>query len=320
MALNVTHEPSESADGPSDATIQRWQKLFQYSYCDAVTAIENHRNNIARKHVSDALWALVREQKEPEGHDRESYEHELELERRRKPKPKKFMNASSTLDNGRYLVKIDEHVTTKLLQTLSGSIQALKVERGRGDDGDADFCIINAAIKDALLEKISTLSSRPTIVRLAEPAAKNLSSISRYPTLGLDTTLPQNRPWNKEKDFLPAQDQYPVWYFFYGNLADPAVLRRHLGLASEPILWPASIRGGILKTWAGKYRALVDGIETSIVNGHAFEVQARDHEDALRAYETSKYEVVRCMIEIGDHQISGCTFRFVGEVDGTGGE
>lgn len=314
MALNVTHDSSESASHPSDAAIQRWQKLFHYSHCDAITAIENHRNNIVRNHVSDALWDLVREQKEEEGHDRESYEHELELERVRKSKTD-FIKPSAKVDNGRYLIKIDGPVTAELLQTLAGSPQALTIEKGNGDDGDANFCIVNAVVKDALLGKISNINFRPTIVRLAEPAAKDLSSTSRYPTLGLDTTLPQNRPCNADEKFLPAQDQYPVWYFFYGTLAGPAVLSRHLGLTSEPILWPASVRGGVLKTWAGKYRALIDGTETSVVEGHAFEVHSKEQDDALRAYETSKYEVVRCSIGIGHREIPGCTFRFVGEVD-----
>lgn len=264
--------------------------------------------------MSDTLWDLVREQKEQEGHNRESYEHEIELERVRKSKTE-FIKPSAKVDNGRYLIKIDGPVTAELLQTLYGHTQALKIEKGSGDDGDATFCIISAAIKFALLKRISRINFRPTIVRLAEPAAKNLSSTSRYPTLGLDTTFPQNRPSHADEEFLPAQDQYPVWHFFYGTLADPAVLSHHLGLANEPVLFLAFLRGGILKTWAGKYRALIDGTESSVVAGHAFEVQSKDQEDALRAYETSKYEVVRCVIEIGRRRIPGCTFRFVGEVD-----
>jgi hypothetical protein len=81
------------------------------------------------------------------------------------------------------------------------------------------------------------------------------------------------------------------------------------------MLWPAHIRGGNLKTWAGKYRALIDESETSVVKGSAFEVQSKEQEDALRSYETSKYEVVRGIVEIGYRQIPGCTFRFVGIVD-----
>ncbi|KUJ19566.1 uncharacterized protein LY89DRAFT_562361, partial [Mollisia scopiformis] len=217
--------------------------------------------------------------------------------------------------NGRYLVKLEGSITSELIQKISESAQPVEVILGNGDEGDANdarFCIINSAVKEAILEHASRNKIRPTIVRLPEPASKNLSSISRYPTLGLDTTLPQHRPSNEDVDFLPTQDQYPVWYFFYGTLADPAVLSRHLGLASEPILWPATVRGGVLKTWAGKYRALVDGAESSVIDGSAYEVQSKAQEDALRAYETSKYEVVRCMIEVGCRRIPGCTFRFVG--------
>lgn len=38
---------------------------------------------------------------------------------------------------------------------------------------------------------------------------------------------------------------------------------------------------------------------------------SKEQEDALRAYETEKYEVVRCRIEMeGGEVVMGCTFRF----------
>jgi hypothetical protein len=240
---------------------------------------------------------MVREDRESQGYDREAYEHELTRGRQKVTAGQN--RGAKSVDNGRYLVNVEGPVTPQLIQELSGSSDHVDVMRGTGDDGEAKFCVVNATIKDSLIEKLSTTTFKPTIVRLAEPAPKNLSSTSRYPTLGIDTALPQHRPSNHQAEFLPAQDQYPVWYFFYGTLADPSVLTRHLGLTSEPMLWPATIQRRVLKSWAGKYRALVDGPETSVVEGSAYEVQSKEHEDALRSYETSKYEVVRCMIEVG---------------------
>jgi len=69
-----------------------------------------------------------------------------------------------------------------------------------------------------------------------------------------------------------------------------------LSESQSPILKPASISGGILAPWAGKYRALVDGHASSHINGSTCLVQPREHEDVLRVYETDNYEVVRWTI------------------------
>lgn len=114
---------------------------------------------------------------------------------------------------------------------------------------------------------------------------------------------------------LPGQDQYPVWYFFYGALADPAVPERLLGY--EPSYRQANVTGGALKTWGSKYNALIDAPgEGNKVQGRAFLVQSEE-EDCLCLYETDKYEVVRCLIKISNRSNveRGLAFRFIGECD-----
>ncbi len=66
-------------------------------------------------------------------------------------------------------------------------------------------------------------------------------------------------------------------------------------------------------TWGMKYRALVDTRSyNDAVHGHAYQVRSQEHDEALRIYETEKYEVVRCKIAIKDGAVvSGLTFRFV---------
>jgi len=153
-------------------------------------------------------------------------------------------------------------------------------------------------------------------------AYKELCPHSVYPTLGKDATLPQYRSQDPDlldepPSFGQGQNQYPVWYF-YGTLADVAKLRSLLPLAENemPILHEATIMGGSMKTWGhGKYNALVHGAETSCIKGAAYQVKSEEHEDALRKYETSAYEVVRCSIEMNGIFVQECTFRFVGEVD-----
>jgi hypothetical protein len=80
-----------------------------------------------------------------------------------------------------------------------------------GDDGDTSFCIVNGIAKQAITEWLALQGSVlvPTFARITK-AAKELSTISMYPTLGIDSTLPQHRTAHPNTNFEPAQDQYPV--------------------------------------------------------------------------------------------------------------
>jgi hypothetical protein len=137
-----------------------------------------------------------------------------------------------------------------------------------------------------------------------------------YPTLGIDTILPQYRADNVDAKFVPTQNQYPVWYFFYGNLAVPDILARLLALSEKPVFTPATITGAVIKKWRGKYNALLDseGAETTFVDGWAYLVETEEHEEVLRFYETENYEIVRCTISMEGRSdaVRGLTFKFVG--------
>jgi hypothetical protein len=150
-----------------------------------------------------------------------------------------------------------------------------------------------------------------TFVEIRSPSEKALSANTLAPTMGIDVTLPQHRISHIPK---PAQDEYPVPYFFYGTLAHGPKLIGLLGLDLSPVLEPAVLQRGKLKTWGGKYRALVDGDDKGRVEGWMYLVQNRQHEDALRDYEGDNYEVARCEIfgvESGK-LFKGLTFRFCG--------
>ena len=114
---------------------------------------------------------------------------------------------------------------------------------------------------------------------------------------------------------MPSQSQYPVWYFFYGTLADPHILGRVLNLPPThdgPTLIPAKVCGGKIKIWASKYKALVNGSKNDYVNGLAYQVCSEEQEDSLLFYETDKYEVARCEIFLTEGRtVRGLTFRFV---------
>ncbi|KAI0115568.1 hypothetical protein GGR51DRAFT_503429 [Nemania sp. FL0031] len=108
----------------------------------------------------------------------------------------------------------------------------------------------------------------------------------------------------------------PIWYFFYGTLTKPEILKHILDLQEEPLLRPAKIIGYTLSSW-GQYRALVDGEPGEEVSGFAYEVQTTEHEFKLARYETNAYKLHPCHIEFTDKgepaEISGITFMYAGD-------
>ena len=97
-------------------------------------------------------------------------------------------------------------------------------------------------------------------------------------------------------------------------MGETDVLARQIGVFEQDLgpLHPSSVSNGLLKTWGGKYKAIVDAGDKDIVTGVAYEVLNAEQEEALRAYETHQYELVRCNINFDDGRtVPGLTFRFV---------
>jgi hypothetical protein len=325
----AAHDPgSQEAD---EKTIRRWQELFGYSYSEAAAKIESHRRDICRNPVSDTHWDLVHVEKEAQGYDREAYEHACQLFVSQQTRTRltrqdlpRLVHQARAVSN-RYLLKMEGPLhsidSIKAIPCLSDGdtgFSELRLIAGTDDSGSpANFCIVDAIMKHSIEKWLSSTNSpfQATFVRYSK-ADRALSSASHFPTIGRDTTLPQHRLVSDSAPPSPAQDEYPVWYFFYGTLVNPDVLRRVLSLdddAKPPIYRPARITGGALLVWGGKYLALVDATERSTVEGYAFLVLSSEQEDALRCYETDQYEVVRCEIRMLDNDtaVKGLTFRFI---------
>lgn len=119
-------------------------------------------------------------------------------------------------------------------------------------------------------------------------------------------------------DTTPIQPQpyEPSYYFFYGTLTKPNILKEIIGLPEEPIFRPAKIVGYSL-TWWGQYRALIGGPQGNVIDGLVFLVPTKEAEDRLARYETDAYEVAYCNITFTDdvepHSVSGKTFRYAGD-------
>jgi hypothetical protein len=304
----------------SDGDSSRWQKLFNLTNAEAVKEIQDFRSDYTRSSISCAVWKDIRDSKTAEGFDKESYEYSLSPRWiARAGKSKQAVSAESS--NSTYLLKLDgllDNVT--VVQKLAELPDVPVVRNGQGDDGEASFIVIDGMAKSRLLANIQRqgIKAYPTLVSISQ-ARKELCPHSPYPTLGLDSTLPQHRPNSSHQTFLPTNGQFPVWYFVYGTLGDASVLGRLFGTSRQVQYVKACVYGARLGTWAGKYKALMDtnASTDSVVQGWAFQVLSEEEEQALRHYETNKYEVVRCQIHWLEenkkgHRMAGLTFRFIG--------
>ncbi|KAL6718302.1 hypothetical protein ACLMJK_004390 [Lecanora helva] len=306
----------EAQTGPTETDIQRWQRWFNYSYSEAADQIERHRSDLTRNSVSDEYWNDVKAQYQVngfEGFDKEAFEHELE--RRAAAAKLRPLEQPLQQSNQTFLLEMDGPLEDmEKIQEITKLSSPPEIKIGHSEERTTRFCRIPSAGKAMIEHWLSQQQTnfRPTFVP-ESMASKDLSLFCNG--LGTDTMLPHHRLDTSDQEFLPKQSDYPVPYFFYGTLGDVAVLSRLLGLTNEDIgpLKSASIGHGVLKTWGGRYNALVDGGPESTVEGVVYEVVSAEHEEALRAYETMKYEVVRCKIRLHseEREVSGLTFRFV---------
>ncbi|KAL8682219.1 MAG: hypothetical protein Q9186_001678 [Xanthomendoza sp. 1 TL-2023] len=314
----------DKIEEPTISDLTKWQKLFGYTASEAHQVITRLRSDVNGQKLSEEQWNLLKSGKEAEGHDRETYGHQLELWSTSLSSRSRSRPSTNSRDNSSYIFKLGGPlVNIENVRRVCGV--SAQVRKGYGEEGNTDFASVDGAAKHVIekwLEMQSpAITYRPTFIRLSQ-APKDLSNTSSYPTLGIDSTLPQHRMHDLGQVPAPAQNEYPVWYFFYGTLMDPEVLQGCLGIPDRPTMTPASIQGGTLRTWGRKYKALVDGPDEAQVNGYAFCVQSAEQEEYLRFRETEAYEVVRCRIVLSSEseiasEAQGLTFRFarVDELD-----
>ena len=314
LERSVVDQDGLYEDEPSPQKIHQWQHLFNYSSSQAINKIKQRRADLGHLIINDAAWEEMRSDKEAQGFDKDAWEHYLEAQAKAdsrlatSPPPLSQGTASAT-----YLLRLEPPLSDlQLVETLIGCQNPLEVEVD-DDDPSVRFCRLTASQRGILLSKSSF---HPTLIRLSLSSRKDLDPDSKYPTLGIESTLPQHRLQTAELA-LPSQDQYPVWYFFYGNLAVPSILSKRLQVPEDALEFHhAHISGGIMSSWGGKYRALMDGDCTSAATilGSGFLVKSREMEDTLRMYETDRYEVVRCRMTLADNEqeVDSCTFKFLG--------
>ncbi|KPI40277.1 uncharacterized protein AB675_7817 [Cyphellophora attinorum] len=254
MAVNAE---TNAASRVTSEDIERWQRLFDFSPPEAKSKIEGYRADLARDHLSNDHWAEIAAEKEAAGFDRESYEYSLTMNEVRKA-------PATTASKGKFLIKLNDLLALQAQYHEALVSGMLEVSIGKNKDGKNEkFATVDGSITDKLVDWASAKGYRPTIIRL-DIAAKALNDHNIGPMLGVNSSLPQYRLDESahvdDRDPAPRQNEYPVWYFFYGTLSEPSVLSKVLDLPEhvEPTLSRASLIGGRLRTWGGKYRALVD--------------------------------------------------------------
>ncbi|KAL5120986.1 hypothetical protein ACEQ8H_001174 [Pleosporales sp. CAS-2024a] len=187
---------------------------------------------------------------------------------------------------------------------------------GTAQDGEANFCQLSQSSMNTLDSWIMKHDPNYKFTKIRIGLAHK--DAGELPILGRDPTLPQHRPHlvAMPTTLQHGLDEYPVHYFFYGTLADAARLERLFGIpASElPRLQAAVLLDGRIRTWGGKYRALVDS-PGGMVNGFAYAITSVDQEDVLRAYEGDNYEVITATMMVDRKEIIGRSFRFAGFED-----
>ena len=321
MASNAAY--AASPDKMLEQDLERWQRLFGMSAKEARNAIERHRSNLSRQKISDDLWNVLARELLAQAYDREAYEYSLTLPQRSST----ALPRHAVIPQGTFIVKLEGPIDSPekiqeigCLSSLPHAFEGVDADR----ESEATFCEIDGNARHRISSYLSKHhpTFRPTFVRLAK-AKKDLSPTSIAPFLGIDSTLPHHRPHEYSPDqFQPAQEEYPVWYFFYGTLCDRAILSRHLNVQpdTDRRTIPASVRGACVKIWGGRYQALVDDFDApTLVRGCGFLVEDKMEEDGLRGYEGEGYEVVRCGITLRDfdvggrREVRGLTFRFAGD-------
>lgn len=273
----------EIIERPDDETIVRYQDLFGCSYDEAVAKILDHRAEL-HGHLSST--------------------------------GQRSDNRQADGDSVAYLLRLEgDFPDPSAVRSLAGLADMPEMVTGSNDAGDVThFCRVDGSTKSAILSYLQTNKPafRPTFLQITR-AEKRLSDWSLFPMLGVDSTFPQFRMASPDAHILPSQTQYPVWYFFYGMLADPTELSVILRLTEPPRYRQAIVAGGVLMSERQLIDAPVGLRQTSIVQGQAYLVETANEEESLRFSVTDKYEVVRCEIDLlDDRKIGpGLTFRYI---------
>ncbi|KAF5683821.1 hypothetical protein FDENT_7000 [Fusarium denticulatum] len=222
------------------------------------------------------------------------------------------------LEASKFLIKLEGPLVTSEAVAQAAGISssnggAISASNSLGKvDSFLEINAINKiAIEAYLRAKPSLTTFVPTFI-LCNPARKDLSPISLHPTLGIESTLPHRRLQHLHGEPRPAQNEYLVWYFASGDLAEEDILFELLGC--KPRLEPKALAiGGLLRRRGQSWAMINDPDGRRCMSWMALLVETKAQEDMLRVYQTDAYEVVRCPIGLRGEEglVADLTFRFI---------
>lgn len=127
----------------------------------------------------------------------------------------KALNSTAESGGAKFFIfKLREPIPSlAVLRGEFGVTAALRT--GYDEDGkDADFASVDRDTKQAIEEWIQQRHTLhpPNFIPIRQ-AAKDLSEVSCYPTLGIDATLPQHRATCDHETFAPRISRlvFPLW-------------------------------------------------------------------------------------------------------------
>lgn len=209
-----------------------------------------------------------------------------------------------------YLLRLEHPFSTpRDVANALGLPRVPRLESGTGEDGEAGFCRLSQSGMNALDAWIQKHCPNHKFTKIRIGLAHK--DIEVLPLLSRDSSLPHYRPNNTARPTEQLSPVFPVHNFFHGTLADPARLERLFGVPVNelPPLRTAFLLDGRVRTWAGKYKALVDE-PGAVVEGVAHACTSVDQEDTLRVYEGDTYEVVAARLVVDGREVMEKTFRF----------
>jgi hypothetical protein len=109
-----------------------------------------HRVTVTRERITDDHWALIKDEKEDLGYDREAYEHSLQL-------PKVFKSQSATIpSNGAdgelmLLFRLGGLLDTpEKIKDIAGLEELPVVKEGMSEMGPLRFCVVDKEVQRKL--------------------------------------------------------------------------------------------------------------------------------------------------------------------------
>jgi hypothetical protein len=159
MAQATTAADAQIANEyPQLDTIARWKRLFGYNHVEAVHLISEQRNDLARERITDELWAVIQDEKEAAGYDREAYEHSLQIPRIYKDRSAVIQTTGP--DGGMvWLFRLGGLLDTpEKVQEIAGLDKVPRVVTGIGETSLAKFCYVDKEAQKKLEEWLTQQS------------------------------------------------------------------------------------------------------------------------------------------------------------------